>query len=421
LVDVNLIIPDVVAFHAQEAAILMEARDAVLTAPHVRLRDLQRGFDDRIAAHFDGLSIAGEHAWPLCETSLEDPSPGAVFAAAVLALSEKRDDRLDRLFALAGAVPPTRAGLVSALGWVERDQLQGIGAALLASPDTLKHQVGLAACSLHRVDPGLVSGRWLSNANASVRACALRLVGEIGCDQAAPAADAALDDADPECAFWAAWSSVMLGNRGAALDALAAGGLADGSRRREAFRLSLQALSPVKGHRLLKRLAHDPAHRRWLIQGSGLAGDPAYVPWLLKQMRDVAFVPVAGEAFSLITGVDFVDSGLDTKPPGDVETGPSASAEDLNVEMNEDEGLPWPHADRVEAWWGENASRFHPGTRYFMGAPVTWEHCVEVLKTGYQRQRILAAHYLCLLRPGTPLFNTSAPAWRQQRSLAKLS
>jgi hypothetical protein len=55
-----------------------------------------------------------------------------------------------------------------------------------------------------------------------------------------------------------------------------------------------------------------------------------------------------------------------------------------------------------------------------MGAPVTREHCVHVLKTGYQRQRILAAHYLCLLEPGTPLFNTSAPAWRQQKLLARL-
>jgi hypothetical protein len=36
-------------------------------------------------------------------------------------------------------------------------------------------------------------------------------------------------------------------------------------------------------------------------------------------------------------------------------------------------------------------------------------------------QRILAAHYLCLLEPGTPLFNTSAPALRQQRLLAKMA
>jgi hypothetical protein len=55
-----------------------------------------------------------------------------------------------------------------------------------------------------------------------------------------------------------------------------------------------------------------------------------------------------------------------------------------------------------------------------MGQPVTKEHCIQVLKTGYQRQRILAAQYLCLLEPGTPLFNTAAPAWRQQRLLAAM-
>ena len=67
-----------------------------------------------------------------------------------------------------------------------------------------------------------------------------------------------------------------------------------------------------------------------------------------------------------------------------------------------------------------NGSRFQKGIRSFMGAPVTRDHCIDVLKNGYQRQRILAAHYLCLLEPGTPLFNTSAPAWRQERLLAKM-
>jgi len=57
------------------------------------------------------------------------------------------------------------------------------------------------------------------------------------------------------------------------------------------------------------------------------------------------------------------------------------------------------------------------GRRYFMGAPVTREHCIGVLTRGRQRQRSLAAHYLCLLEAGTPLFNTAAPAWRQERWL----
>ena len=31
-------------------------------------------------------------------------------------------------------------------------------------------------------------------------------------------------------------------------------------------------------HKALKELAEDPAQLRWLIRGSGIAGDPAYVP-----------------------------------------------------------------------------------------------------------------------------------------------
>ena len=130
---------------------------------------------------------------------------------------------------------------------------------------------------------------------------------------------------------------------------------------------------------------------------------------------------LAGEAFSLITGTDLALLDLERKPPENIETGPNDDPDDPNVEMDPDDGLPWPDQAKVQAWWDKNSHRFQPGTRYFMGAPVTREHCIDVLKNGYQRQRILAAHYLCLLDPGTPLFNTSAPAWRQQKLLAQMS
>jgi uncharacterized protein (TIGR02270 family) len=173
-------------------------------------------------------------------------------------------------------------------------------------------------------------------------------------------------------------------------------------------------------HSLLKDLATHTEHLRPLIHGSGIAGDSTYVPWLMNHMRDDKTARVAGEAFSLITGADLSALKLDRPQPETFESGPNDDPDDPNVDMDPDEGLPWPDPDKVEKWWTANASRFHKGSRYFMGAPVTREHCIDVLKNGYQRQRILAAHYLCLLEPGTPLFNTSAPAWRQQRLLARM-
>ena len=72
-----------------------------------------------------------------------------------------------------------------------------------------------------------------------IRLCAalsLRLVGEVGCDQAASACVAAMNGTDPAAKFWATWSSVMVGNRGVALDALADAGLTGGPHRLRAFR-----------------------------------------------------------------------------------------------------------------------------------------------------------------------------------------
>ena len=67
------------------------------------------------------------------------------------------------------------------------------------------------------------------------------------------------------------------------------------------------------------------------------------------------------------------------------------------------------------------SSVFRRMCRYFLGKPLSRAHCIEVLKNGYQRQRIAAAYHLCLLNPSTPLFEWRAPAWRQQRELAQMT
>ena len=85
--------------------------------------------------------------------------------------------------------------------------------------------------------------------------------------------------------------------------------------------------------------------------------------------------------------------------------------------MDEDDNLPWPDPIKINKWWEANQHLFINGERYFMGRSASSEHCRQVLKTGYQRQRIAAAEYLCLLSPGEQLFPVAAPAWRQKRWL----
>ena len=85
--------------------------------------------------------------------------------------------------------------------------------------------------------------------------------------------------------------------------------------------------------------------------------------------------------------------------------------------MDPDEDLPWPSPDLVARWWDANKAGFVPGRRYLCGKPVAEPHCREVLRTGYQRQRIGAALELALMRPDRPLFEWRAPVFRQHKLL----
>jgi uncharacterized protein (TIGR02270 family) len=408
----------VVRQHAEDAAVLRGMRSVLVRAPHVRLLQLGR-LDERLAAHLDGLREGGPAAREMCVAALASPSPGAVFAATVLAIELRDAALLRQLLAVAEAEPAVCSGLTSALGWVQAASLRGITAELLASPHPFERDAGLAACALHQVAPGRV----LDDALASVpSATAVRTVLALGRQQDLPAVLRALDAsaATPWPHFVAARAALLLGDRGKAAAALTHLAQTPGPVQGFAVRMAASLLDAAGVHALLKPLSQDPTHARTLIRGIGGAGDPYYVPWLIKQMAEPRLARVAAEAFCMITGLDLAALDLDRKPPEGVEFGPNDDPADADVALEDDDGLPWPEVERIGAWWRAHGAGFQPGTRYFVGQAPTGAHCVHVLKTGSQRQRIAAAETLCLLAPGTPLFNVAAPTWRQERQLAHM-
>jgi uncharacterized protein (TIGR02270 family) len=412
------VVDPIVAQHAEQASFLWTLYARAGHAPHLTLRELAR-LSDRIDAHLDGLRVAGEAGWKACEAPIAEADPGGFFTRMVLAIEAKDAQRIDAILSLADAAP-LQAALISAFGWISASFLQGTVKGLLNSTSPFRRRVGIACCVMHGADPGQALRVAVTDEDPILRATALSAVGELGRTDLDAMCNHYLNDQDAVCRFDAARSAVLLGNRGAALEALTRIGLEPAASRASAFRLMLQAISVSASHAVLQQVAGDPQRLRWLIEGSGIAGDPKYVPWLIGHMTNQKTARLAGEAFGLIAGVEHGDSKLGGERPKNLESGPNDDPEDPNVDMDPDEGLPWPDPRKIEDWWASNNRRFTPGTRYFKGAPITREHCIAVLKNGLQRQRVLAAHYLCLLDPGTPLFNTSAPAWRQQRLLAKM-
>jgi hypothetical protein len=452
--DVDVVKPQPIAVvvlqHAEEAALLRRVRSVQLRAPHVQLHRLLR-VDERIAAHLDGLAQAGEAGWLALAQSLEAPTAGAVFALSVCALQARHAQWLTRLVALAAALPEAERGWLSALGWVSSEDLQGTVRALLGSKVPVHRAWALAACAMHRVDPGPVLTQAVCDADAAVRARAWQVAGQLGRrdlldaareallrprpEQVNPHADQHIDQhidqhtdqhadqhAEQRTAAWALtlWGQGQSDRVRHALLALAPG---QALPPEPAHRLATMAAPIDWGRDQVRALAPQAQasapHKRRMVRLAAWVGDVQVMAWLISFMADDVWARLAGEAFSLITGADLALLALERKPPEGIDFGPNGKPEDEDVALDEDDSLPWPDQAKVQAWWQAHAARFAPGQRYFAGEPPSPAHCIHILKTAGQRQRIMAAEYLCLLQPGSQLFPVAAPAWRQSRWLAQ--
>lgn len=407
-------LPGVVMQHVEECAHLSANRQFLVEAPHVRLHALRR-HDERLAAHLDGVAVAGGLGWSLCEQALEEGGPAEAFAAAVCAIEAGDPQWIGHVLQRATEVPAMRPGVAQALGWVSAQWLRGLVRELISVQDPLRRSWAVAGCVAHRVDPGNALAAAMADADSSMRAQALEAAGRCGRLDLAEHCRAALHDADDACRQAAAVALALLGQQAVARVALQQLAASPGAWRAAALDCLLKLETPAQSAATLQPLARSAADRRLLIRGIGIAGDPHFLPWLIDRMEDEPLAQLAGESFSMITGLDLFGEGLHRSAPEDV--GDEEEQGDDQVALDEDEGLPWPQVDGVRAWWSANGQRFAAGVRHFVGAPPTPAHCLQVLRSGTQRQRIAAANWMCILQPGTPLFNTAAPAWRQQRWL----
>jgi len=414
-------VPSVIDFilsqHAEELSLLWLLRNDAVRAPNYNLQELA-DLEERIAAHFDGLRIAGEPGWALLEVALAQNEPGEVFAAGVIALEGGDPNSLSSVINVAEAVPETARGLVSALGWVERKKLAGTVRDMLTRGSPFMRMLGIAACAVHRTDPGQALVDGVGDPDPGLRARSLRTAGMLKRVDLLPALARSYGDEDEACRFWATWSGALMKEPSAVakLRAFARPGSPYAAR---AFEVALRAMDPTAAVDWLKAIGKNPELKRLLVIGSGMVGNPVSVHWLIRQMTNPEFARVAGEAVAMITGVNIADDDLEGEWPEGFEAGPSEEPEDEDVEMDPDEDLPWPEPAAVDAWWDANKGRFKSGQRYLLGVPIAPGPLRQVLRTGTQRQRYSAAMEIALSAPDAPLFETRAPGKRQLALLAK--
>ena len=416
----------VVQQHAEESAMLRHVRSVLVRAPHVGLLHLGR-LDERIAAHLDGLAVAGEYGSKLCLAALERPGCGEVFALAVRALESRDEALIEHVLALVPTLPDAARGVASALGWVSAADLQGVVRTLLVSAEPARRSLGFAACRMHQVDSGRVLQDGLAAEQPLVRAAALRAAGELGRVDLLEQARQAINNEHPNVVFQAAVAACLLGDRQASLGVLADAALQPTPQGDRALALVMTASSGDVASAIARGFSKraqdqpkDKVRRRRLVRALGLLGDPRFVPWLIERMAEPEISRLSGEAFCWITGADLARMDLETLQAPPLPEHPSDDPNDDDVSLDEDDSLPWPDVVKVQAWWAKQTSMHAAaaaGQRLFEGEAPSVAAAQRVLREGTQRRRARAALLACVLQPGLKLFQIAARTRRQQRAL----
>ncbi|APR86759.1 hypothetical protein A7982_12108 [Minicystis rosea] len=400
--------------YAEEAAFLWQLRDAAVRDPTHDLWSLC-ALDERIEAHLDGLRLAGDAGWAICEAALDEGKGGETFVATVLAVGNLR--RIARVLDAGGADPVRMRGIISALGWVPLTEATPILRGLLfprCSP--VLHAIGIAASTAHRADVGAALENALYSSNPDLKARALRAVGDLGRDDLLSVVRSALDDNDDGCRFSAAWSAARFGDEEATRRLLV---IAEGTgpHATAAVDMAMRRLDPAMAARWLRDRTIPDARARVMVAGAAALGDPAAVEWLFPLMETPALARIAAAALARITGLSLAAEKLKGRSPEGFQVGPSDDPEDDDVAMDPDGGLPWPNVEALQAWWRRAQGRYPAGTRMIEGKPMSEDALVHVLRAGHQQARGAAAIELALRRQGEAIFEVRAAGERQRREL----
>jgi uncharacterized protein (TIGR02270 family) len=391
-----------------ECAFLWTQRDRAVHAPNVRLINLVRD-DNRLDAYLDALRPATK----LVLAREPGLAPGLLFCNTILAI-EASDPR-----AIGPPIGmPEPREMIAALCLAQRSAATVAIDRLRDKAEPTSLVLALAAAGGRRGSPKDALDTALAHSDVGVRARALRAIGQLGLIDLKPLVVLDLTEEDPECRFWSAWAAARMGAT-EPLDTLADIAWNNLPRAVRALDILLRRLDVLQANAWLREFAKLPGRQRDLIRATGVIGDPLYIPWLIEHMADNATARLAGEAFSMITGLDLAYRDLDRRPPADFHSGPNDDPADENVALDEDENLPWPDPARIGPWWTANRVRFSPGTAYFLGAPKAAADWLEALSDAFQRQRHAAALELAIRQPDKAMFEVRARGRLQRQLIAR--
>jgi len=402
--------------HIEDASFLWVLRSLAVRQPNYRAEDITQ-LEKRIEANLDGIMTSLARAWPLCLEACAFEEGGEAFVLAVTAFRSLEMEKIKTAVEFGFINDDTFKGLVSALGWLPGGLCHDWIRRFLTSKELSHKYLALCACAVRSEDPGSYLNRIFEREDCLEEPLlyerALRAVGEFKRDDLFSVLNVneKPEEVDGK-SFWRIWSAILLGNR-TLVESLEPFVLSANPWRAKAIDLAFRVLPMNVAKAWITKLAETDASEREVIRASAILGDPQVIPWLLQTMKNPKFARLAGEAFSMITGISIEEKELVLDIP-DITEFEHEKDEVESVTLNEDEHLPWPDADRLAVLWQKYSGTLTGGQRYFMGRSINTENCKHFILQGTQRIRSAAAQELALLDPKAPFVNTEARtlAWK---------
>lgn len=397
---------DIFDQYVDNASFLWVMRSLAVEQPHYTPRDIY-DLEQRIQSQLDGLMTSIDLAWSICLDALEMNEPGEVFVSTVLAFRSHDIKKIQKVVEVGLSDERAKKGLVSALSWLPQDLISGWMDKFFSSKDFSHKRLAVEVCGARRDNPGELLNRILERddckEDAALYARSLRLVGELRRQDLMPFLDAAITSDDTGVQFWSIWSSVLLGKRGI-VKLCHPYVIKPGPFQKYALNLAFRVLPVEIARTWISAMSKEPDQSQAVIRATGILGDPHAINWLITRMQDEATAKIAGEAFSLITGVDLqsselvIESNIDDEQHRDEEL----------TDNGEDSELPVPDPDKLKRFWMNNGRNFIAGKRYFLGRTISADYIKSQLNAMSQRQLMASSYELALIDSSMPLLNHKA-------------
>lgn len=343
----------------------------------------------KINAQLAGLEVYGEEAWVVCDDILDFEDSGEVFVAASVILGSRFDERdkserMRKVVTAACAGDESFDGLVGAFKWRPFDESKSWIAKFLKSGNPVFSSLGVDICAAQDRDCGAMLTTLIEKKevqeNPDYFWRIVKAVGELRRKDLIESLLDFINAEDDRVRFWSAWSCVLLGDlRG--LESLKIFAKGDSFFSERALKLILRVMPAQDAKHFVKELAAGDSSRA-VILSAGILGEISAIPWLLQQMQEKITARLAGESFSLITGLEILNSEYETEAPADLPI-----LEETSDMDSRDDDLPWPNANSIATWYQLNRLRFSADQRYLLGQIVSMASCEKIKQTGYQPQR----------------------------------